>query len=96
LETAAFAVSYKVNAAGAGGLLSEVYLNPEYHYPHGYSVAIEPSGCCYWSTASKVLMMIRCACFACTACLVLTGDVSHAPTVAPGTEISVSITANAQ
>jgi hypothetical protein len=60
LETAAFAVSYKVTSHDAASLKTEVYLNPEYHYPHGYSVAFSPSSCCAWSMISNVLMVVRC------------------------------------
>jgi hypothetical protein len=96
LDTGVFAVTYKVAAAGAGGLQSEVYVNSEYHYPNGYSVAFKPSGCCSWAMASKVLMIIRCVPSTTFACRVLTRAASHSPTVAPASEITVFITANSQ
>lgn len=94
LDTGAFAVTYKVAAGGAAGLQSEVYVNSEYHYPHGYSVAFKPSGCCSWAMASKVLMMIRCVLPTTFACRLLTSAASHSPTVAPSSDITVFITAN--
>jgi hypothetical protein len=96
LDTAAFAVTYKVAAAGAGGLQSEVYVNSEYHYPHGYSVAFTPSDCCSWAMASKVLMIIRCVIRTRSVCRLLTDGASHSPSVAPASEVTVRITAKSQ
>ncbi len=56
LDTAAFTVSYKLSASG---LQSEVYLSPEYHYPHGYSVVFQPPSCCTWAMSSNTIMTIR-------------------------------------
>ncbi len=104
LDSSAFEVTYRVAAAGAGGLQSEVYLSAEYHYPNGYSVAFHPSGCCSWAMTSKVFMVLRCApavlavlaALAASAARAFSSAASHAASVSPGTEITVSISANKQ